>query len=95
MGIVLSQQSGGIESLTAAAIIVTGLLGSLSGSVLCKLLKIRDPIAQGVAFGTASHVVGTSRANELGSVQGAVSSLSLAIAGILTAVLFPVFCVLL
>lgn len=95
MGIVLSQQSGGIESLTAAAIIVTGILGSLSGSVLCKLLKIRDPIAQGVAFGTASHVVGTSRANELGSVQGAVSSLSLAIAGILTAVLFPVFCVLL
>lgn len=95
MGMVLSRQSGGIESLTAAAIIVTGILGSLFGSVLCKLLKIRDPIAQGVAFGTASHVVGTSRANELGSVQGAVSSLSLAVAGILTAVLFPVFCVLL
>lgn len=94
MGMVLSGESGGIESLTAAAIIVTGILGSLCGSALCKLFKIRDPIAQGVAFGTASHVVGTSRATELGSVQGAVSSLSLAIAGILTAVLFPVFCAL-
>lgn len=89
MGIVLSEESGGIGALTAAAIIVTGILGSLAGSVLCKLLRIQDPVAQGVAFGTASHVVGTSRAAELGSLQGAVSSLSLAIAGILTAVLFP------
>ena len=90
MGMVLSQQSGGIASLSAAAIIVTGILGSLTGSMLCKLFRISDPIAQGVAFGTASHVVGTSRANELGALQGAVSSLSLAVAGILTAVLFPI-----
>ena len=90
MGMVLAQNSGGIASLSAAAIIVTGILGSLMGSALCKLFKITDPIAQGVAFGTASHVVGTSRANELGSLQGAVSSLSLAVAGILTAVLFPI-----
>lgn len=89
MGMVLSENAGGIGSLTAAAIIVTGILGSLFGTLLCKLLKITDPVAQGVAFGTASHVVGTSRANEIGALQGAVSSLSLAIAGILTAVLFP------
>lgn len=89
MGMVLSENSGGIGSLTAAAIIVTGILGSLFGSILCKLLRITDPIAQGVAFGTASHVVGTSRANEVGPLQGAVSSLSLAVAGILTAVVFP------
>ena len=93
MGMVLSEQAGGIASLSAAAIVVTGILGSLAGSALCKLLRIHDPIAQGVAFGTASHVVGTSRANELGSVQGAVSSLSLAIAGILTAILFPILCI--
>lgn len=91
MGMVLAEQNGGIGSLAAAAIIVTGILGSLFGSILCKLLRITDPVAQGVAFGTASHVVGTSRANELGAVQGAVSSLSLAVAGILTAVLFPLF----
>lgn len=89
MGMVLAEQGGGIGSLAAAAIIVTGILGSLFGSVLCKLLRITDPVAQGVAFGTASHVVGTSRANEIGEIQGAVSSLSLAVAGILTAVVFP------
>lgn len=90
IGIVLSQQLGGIQSLTAAAIIATGILGSLTGSLLCRLLRLTDPIAQGAAFGTASHVIGTTRANELGQLQGAVSSLSLISAGLLTAVLLPV-----
>lgn len=94
MGIVLSDLNGGIESLSAAAIIITGILGSLFGSMLCKLFRLKDPISQGVAFGTASHVIGTSRAGELGDLQGAVSSLSLAIAGLLTAVLFPLVCML-
>ena len=89
MGVVLSGQNGGIEALTTTVIIVTGIIGALTGSFLCKVFHITDPIAQGVAFGTASHVVGTSRANELGSLTGAVSSLSLACAGILTAILFP------
>ena len=92
MGIALADQADGIQSLTAAAIIITGILGSLMGSLLCKLFHIKHPIAQGVAFGTASHVIGTSRATELGDLQGAVSSLSLAAAGILTAVLFPLIC---
>ena len=95
MGIVLSSQSGGIEALTTTVIIVTGIIGALTGSILCKIFKIHDPIAQGVAFGTASHVVGTSRANELSPLTGAVSSLSLACAGILTAVIFPLACMLL
>ena len=90
MGIVLSADNGGIEALTATVIIITGIIGNLTGSLLCKIFKITDPIAQGVAFGTASHVVGTSRANELDPLTGAVSSLSLATAGIFTAVLFPV-----
>ena len=90
MGIVLSGQNGGIEALTAAVIIVTGIIGNLSGSLLCKIFRIKHPIAQGVAFGTASHVVGTSRANELSPLTGAVSSLSLATAGIFTAILFPI-----
>lgn len=95
MGIVLSAQGGGIPSLTAAAIIVSGILGSLGGSTLCRLLHLTDPIAQGVAFGTASHVIGTAGAEELGKLQGAVSSLSLALAGILTAILFPIVSLLL
>ena len=92
MGIVLSAQNGGIEALTTAVIIVTGIIGALTGSILCKIFRFRNPIAQGVAFGTASHVVGTSRANELGALTGAVSSLSLAVAGIFTAILFPIAC---
>ena len=89
MGMVLSEENGGIGALTTVVIIVTGILGSLAGPGLCKLLKLTDPISQGVALGTASHVIGTSRANELSPLHGAVSSLSLAVAGILTAVLFP------
>ena len=89
-GMALSEQNGGFGALTTASIVITGVLGALVGSMLCKLFKIKDPVAQGVAFGTASHVGGTTRALELGSLQGAVSSLSLAIAGLMTAVLFPI-----
>lgn len=89
MSMVLSDQNGGIGTLTAAVSILSGIVGSLTGQWICKLLKIADPIAQGVAFGTAAHVVGTAKANELGQLQGAVSSLSLAIAGIMTAILLP------
>ena len=95
MGIVLSRQNGGIAPLTTTAIIITGILGSLMGTVLCKVLRLKDPVAQGAAFGTASHVIGTTKATELGSLQGAVSSLSLTVAGILTAILFPIACKLL
>ena len=89
IGLVLSEQSGGIAALTSAVIVITGILGNLVGSFMCKILRIIDPIAQGVGFGTASHVIGTSRANEMSPLTGAVSSLSLVVAGILTAILFP------
>ena len=95
MGIVLSQQNGGIPALTTAAIILTGILGNFMGTTLCKLFRFRDPITQGVAFGTASHVIGTTRASQVSELTGAVSSLSLTIAGVLTAVLFPLACMLL
>lgn len=89
MSMVLSEQAGGIGTLTTAVSILSGVQGALMGNVLCKLLRLKHPIAQGVALGTASHVVGTSKANELGALQGAVSSLSLALSGILTAVFMP------
>lgn len=88
-GMALSEQNGGIGALSTASIVITGVIGSLVGSLLCKLFRIKDPVAQGVAFGTASHVGGTTRALELGDLQGAVSSLSLAIAGLMTTILFP------
>lgn len=88
-GMALSEQNGGIGALSTATIVITGVVGALFGSVLCKLFRIKDPVAQGVAFGTSSHVGGTTRALELGNLQGAVSSLSLAIAGLVTTILFP------
>ena len=94
IGLALAESADGLSALTAAAIIITGILGNLTGSLLCKWLKITDPIAQGVGFGTASHVIGTSRATELDPLAGAVSSLSLAVAGVLTALLFPVMLML-
>lgn len=95
MGIVLAEQAGGLVPLATVCIIVTGILGSLFGPGLCRLLHITDPVAQGVAIGTSSHMVGTSKAMEMGTLQGAVSSLSLAVAGILTALLFPLVTMLL
>ena len=89
MGIAISEQLGGIPAVTTAVIIITGILGNIFGSSLCKLFKIEGEVAQGVAFGTASHVVGTSRASEISELTGAVSSLSLVVAGILTAILCP------
>ena len=91
IGVALSQEIGGIAAVTTAAIAVTGILGNMLGPVLCKILKLKEPIAQGVAFGTAGHVIGTSRANELSPLTGAVSSLSLVVAGLLTAVILPMF----
>ena len=95
IALALTEQSGGISALTTFAIVITGILGNLSGSAFCKLMKLTDPVAQGVGFGTASHVIGTSRAMEVDPLTGAVSSLSLAVAGILTAILFPVMLMLL
>ena len=94
IGIVLSETNGGIPGLTTVAILVTGITGSLLGPWLCKILGITNPVAQGVAMGTACHVIGTAKANEMGALQGAVGSLSLTVAGILTALLFPVIIML-
>ncbi len=90
IGVSLSQLQGGLAGVTTAAIIITGIFANMMGSTLCRLFRISDPVAQGVALGTSGHVIGTARANELSSLTGAVSSLSLVVSGLLTAVLFPV-----
>lgn len=89
IGVPLCEMAGGIGSVTTAAIILTGIIANMLGSLCCKLFRLTDPIAQGVAFGTAGHVIGTAKANELSELSGAVSSLSLVVAGLLTAIVFP------
>ena len=89
IGVSLSEMMGGMTGITTAAIVFTGIFANIMGQAFCRVFRITDPIAQGVAFGTAGHVIGTSKANELNPLTGAVSSLSLVVAGLLTAVLFP------
>ena len=89
IGVDVSTELGGIPALTTAVIILTGIVGNLLSVSLCKLLRITNPIARGIAIGTSSHAIGTSKALEIGQVEGAMSSLSIAVAGILTAILCP------
>ena len=90
IGVSLSELYGGTTSITTLGITITGITGNMLGPLFCKWFGITDEIAQGVAFGTGSHVIGTAKAGELSPLSGAVSSLSLVVAGLLTAVLFPV-----
>ena len=91
IGIVLSEMVGGMPGITTAGIVFTGIFANIMGQAFCRLFRITDPIAQGVAFGTAGHVIGTAKANELSALTGAVNSLSLVVAGLLTAVFLPLF----
>ena len=87
IGVALSSELGGIAAITTAAIIITGIFGNIIGPALCRLFRLDDPVAQGAAFGTAAHVIGTTRAMEMNALAGAVSSLALTLAGIVTCIL--------
>lgn len=91
IGVVLSEGSGGVGALTTTVIILTGILGNVAGPLFSKLFGLKDPVSQGVAYGTASHVIGTSRAVEISGLTGAVSSLSLTLSGLLTALFYSIF----
>ena len=87
----VAAELGGIAALTGAIVILTGIVGNLLAETVCKAFHITDPIAKGVGIGTSAHAVGTSKALQMGEVEGAMSGLSIAVAGVLTAVLCPVF----
>lgn len=84
VGMGVSEELGGVVSITTAVIAITGVLGNIIAEGVCKVLRIREPVARGVAIGTASHAMGTTRAMEMGEVEGAMSGLSIAVAGVLT-----------
>lgn len=89
IGVPLSQLAGGIPAVTTAVIMVTGIAGAVLGPTLCKLFRLEDDISRGAAFGTAGHVIATARVSEMSPLAGAVGSLSLVVACLLTALVFP------
>jgi predicted murein hydrolase (TIGR00659 family) len=91
IGIGVSQELGGIVTITVAVIIITGVLGNMIAESACKIFKIKEPIAVGLAIGTASHAIGTAKALEIGEIEGAMSSLAIAVSGLLTVAVASVF----
>ncbi len=90
MGAVVSEQIGGIPSVTIISIVITGITGAVAAPAVCKFCRIRHKVAQGIAIGTASHALGTTKAMEMGEIQGAMSSLSIGVAGLFTAIIAPI-----
>lgn len=86
IGIGISEELSGIVTITVAVIIITGILGNVIADTVFHIFKIKNPLAKGLALGTASHAIGTARAIEMGPVEGAMSSLAVAVAGLLTVV---------
>lgn len=94
IGMGASEELGGIVTITVASIIITGMLGNSIAEIVCKLFRIKSPISRGLAIGTASHAVGTAKAVEMGQIEGAMSSLSIAVAGLITVAIAPFFAML-
>ncbi len=89
IGMGVSEEAGGIVALTVVSIVITGILGNVIGETVFKIFKITSPIAKGLALGTSAHAIGTSRALELGEVEGAMGSLAIAVAGLMTVAVVP------
>lgn len=90
IGVAVSNELGGIPSITVMAIILTGIIGSIIGPFILKIFRIKDKVAVGIAFGTASHALGTTKAMELGETEGAMSSLAIGLAGLIMVIIAPV-----
>lgn len=91
IGIEVSASIGGLVPLTVFAIILTGITGACLGPAIFKLCRVTHSVSRGIALGTASHAMGTAKALELGEAEGAMSSLAIGVAGLVTAILLPIF----
>lgn len=87
----VSEELGGIVTISVAVIIVTGILGNMIAETVCKIFGITNPVAKGIGIGSASHAIGTTKAMELGEIEGAMSSLSIAVSGVITVVIANIF----
>lgn len=90
IGMGVSEEAGGIVTLTVISIILTGIFGNIIADAWFAFTRIKSPLAKGLALGTAAHAIGTARALEMGEVEGAMSSLSIAVSGLLTVAVAPV-----
>lgn len=84
IGMGLSEEMQGYVTITVAVIIITGVIGNVLGEAVCKIFRITHPVAKGLSLGTSAHVLGTAKAMEMGDVEGAMSSLSIVVAGLMT-----------
>lgn len=86
----VAEKIGGIPSLTAVVVVAVGIFGGIVGPFILNKLGIESKIAKGLALGSAAHGLGTAKALELGTVEGAISGLAIGVMGIMTAILVPI-----
>ena len=91
IGMGVTEELGGYVSLAVVVIVITGVIGNVIAEWVLKLFKIEEPIAKGIAIGSSSHAVGTAKAMEIGQIEGAMSSLSIVVCGLLTVVGASIF----
>jgi len=91
IGMGISEELNGIVTITVAVIIVTGIIGNILAEMICKVFHIHEPVAKGIAIGTSSHAIGTAKAMEMGEIEGAMSGLAIAVAGLFTVVGASIF----
>ena len=91
IGMGVSEELGGYVTITVAVIIITGVFGNIFGELICKIFRITEPVSKGLAFGASSHAIGTAKAIEMGEIEGAMSSLAIAVSGVLTVVLASIY----
>ena len=91
IGVAVSEELGGYPAITVAVIVLTGITGNVLAEGICRVFRITEPVAKGIGIGSASHALGTAKAMEIGEIEGAMSSLSIAVSGVLTVVAAALF----
>lgn len=91
IGMGVSEELGGYVTITVAVIVITGVIGNVLAETICRIFRIEEPVARGIAIGSSAHALGAVRAMEMGEIEGAMSSLSIAVAGLLTVIAVPLF----
>lgn len=94
IGMGVSQELGGIVTITVAVIVLTGVFGNIVAEPVLKLFRIKNPVAKGIGIGTAAHALGTARAIEMGEIEGAMSGLSIVVSGVITVIAASLFAML-